>query len=60
MALLDLFRAVGLFNGLTDEQLQRLADANPLPVLYPHSFWNEFVRRQLIFGERLDDLDRRV
>ena len=45
---------------LTDEQLQRLADANPLPVLYPHSFWNDFVCRQLIFGERLDDLDRHV
>ncbi|MBN1203235.1 MAG: cyclic nucleotide-binding domain-containing protein [Anaerolineae bacterium] len=28
MALLDLFRAVGLFNGLTDEQLQRLVSVS--------------------------------
>lgn len=23
---------------------------------YPHTFWNDFVRRDLIFGERLDPL----
>lgn len=42
---------------LSAEHLQRLAQANPQPRLYPHSFWNDFVRRNLIFGERLDDLD---
>ncbi|MFN8467617.1 MAG: aldo/keto reductase [Caldilineaceae bacterium] len=44
---------------LSDEQLTRLAAANPLPVLYPHTFWNDYVRRDLIFGERVDLLDPR-
>jgi aryl-alcohol dehydrogenase-like predicted oxidoreductase len=44
---------------LNDEQLARLTAANPLPVLYPHTFWNDFVRRDLIFGERVDLLDGR-
>ena len=44
---------------LSDEQLARLTAANPLPVLYPHTFWNDFVRRDLIFGERVDLLDGR-
>ncbi len=38
-------------------QLQRLAEANPQETLYPHSFWNEFVRHDLIFGDRADELD---
>ena len=42
---------------LTAEQIERLDGANPLPVVYPHSFWNDFVRRDLIFGERVDQLD---
>ncbi|MBI5301421.1 MAG: aldo/keto reductase [Chloroflexi bacterium] len=42
---------------LSDEQLKRLADANPLPPLYPHTFWNDFVRRDLIFGENVDKLE---
>ena len=42
---------------LSDEQLAYLAAANPLPVLYPHTFWNDYVRRVLIFGERVDRLD---
>ncbi len=42
---------------LSDEQMQRLAAANPLPVLYPHTFWNDYIRRDLIFGERVELLD---
>ncbi len=41
------------------EHLARLSAANPPTVVYPHSFWNEFVRRDLIFGERLGDLEER-
>lgn len=41
---------------LTPEQVERLDQANPLPTFYPHSFWNDFVRRELIFGERVDQL----
>ena len=37
---------------LNEQQLARLGAANLLPVLYPHIFWNDFVRRDLIFGER--------
>jgi hypothetical protein len=42
---------------LSDEQMLRLAAANPLPALYPHTFWNDYIRRDLIFGERVDLLD---
>ncbi len=42
---------------LSDAQLQRLADANPQETLYPHSFWNQFVRHDLIFGDHSDELD---
>jgi aryl-alcohol dehydrogenase-like predicted oxidoreductase len=42
---------------LTDEQIDRLAAANTLPARYPHTFWNDFVRRDLIFGARVDLLD---
>jgi aryl-alcohol dehydrogenase-like predicted oxidoreductase len=44
---------------LSTEQLERLDRANPLPTFYPHSFWNDFVRRDLIFGERVEQLDGR-
>ena len=44
---------------LTSEQIERLEQANPLPVVYPHSFWNDFVRRKLIFGEQVDQLDNK-
>lgn len=43
---------------LTPEQVQRLEQANPLPSIYPHSFWNEFVQKNLIFGENVNSLDR--
>jgi aryl-alcohol dehydrogenase-like predicted oxidoreductase len=42
---------------LADEQLAQLDAANPRAVAYPHTFWNDFVRRDLIFGERVDLLD---
>jgi len=45
---------------LSDEQLKRLSDANPLPSLYPHTFWNDNVRRNLIFGENVDKLNVRA
>ncbi len=44
---------------LSSELLQRLAEINPQPVLYPHSFDNDYVRRELIIGERVDLLDYR-
>lgn len=44
---------------LSAEQLQRLSDAHPLPTRFPHTFWNDFVRRDLIFGERVDLLRMR-
>jgi aryl-alcohol dehydrogenase-like predicted oxidoreductase len=42
---------------LSDEQLARLSAVKPPELDYPHSFWNDFVRRDLIFGEKVDDLD---
>ena len=42
---------------LSPEQLKRLAGANPQETLYPHTFWNEYVRRDLIYGERADEID---
>jgi len=41
---------------LSAEHIQRLEQANPLASIYPHSFWNDFVRKNLIFGERLPEI----
>jgi len=41
---------------LSAEHISRLDQANPLPSVYPHSFWNDFVRKDLIFGERVNQL----
>lgn len=41
---------------LSADHLQRLSDANPRPQAFPHTFWNENVRRNLIFGQRSEDL----
>ena len=41
---------------LDDVQSARLTVANALAPPYPHTFWNGFVRRDLIFGERVDKL----
>ena len=43
---------------LSAEHLARLSAVHPLEPGFPHSFWNDFVRRDLIFGERVDDLER--
>lgn len=42
---------------LSDEHRQRLSGINPPAPAFPHSFWNDFVRRNLIFGERVDELE---
>jgi aryl-alcohol dehydrogenase-like predicted oxidoreductase len=42
---------------LSDEQMARLSAIKPPDLGYPHSFWNDFVRRDLIFGEKVDDLE---
>lgn len=42
---------------LSDEHLARLSAVNPPASEFPHSFWNDFVRRNLIFGEQVDNLD---
>ena len=41
---------------LSADHLARLSAVHPLEPGYPHTFWNDFVRRDLIFGERVDDL----
>ena len=40
---------------LQAEQLARLSAVNPPDPGFPHSFWNDFVRRDLVFGEKVDD-----
>ena len=42
---------------LTDEQMANLDALRPPVVQYPHDFWNDFVRRQLIYGEWVDAFD---
>ena len=42
---------------LSDEQLALLGAVNPPTPGFPHTFWNDFVRRDLIFGERVDQLE---
>jgi len=44
---------------LSPEHLKRLADANPQKPTYPHTFWNDYVRHDLIYGDRVDDLELR-
>ena len=42
---------------LTTEQMAEL-DALAQPVRdYPHSFWNDYIRRDLIYGRRVDEID---
>jgi aryl-alcohol dehydrogenase-like predicted oxidoreductase len=43
---------------LSAEHLARLSAVHPLEPGFPHSFWNDFVRRDLVFGERVDDLEQ--
>ena len=42
---------------LSAEQMAALTAVAPLPREYPHSFWNDFIRRDLIYGRRVDELD---
>lgn len=42
---------------LGEEHLAQLSAVKPLPPEYPHTFWNDFVRRDLIYGRRVDELD---
>jgi len=43
---------------LSDEQMAALTALRPLPREYPHTFWNDYIRRNLIYGRRVDDLDK--
>lgn len=42
---------------LSDEHMAALNTVKPLPREYPHSFWNDTIRRELIYGRRVDQLD---
>ena len=42
---------------LSPEHLQRLSAANPLPPAYTHTFWNDYIRHELILGDRADVLE---
>ncbi len=42
---------------LTAEQMETLTALRPLSREYPHTFWNDFIRRDLIYGRRVDDID---
>ena len=41
---------------LTAEQMDALTAVRPLPREYPHTFWNDYIRRDLIYGRAVDDL----
>ena len=41
---------------LSAEQLATLDAIHPLPREYPHTFWNDYIRRQLIYGQSVDQL----
>jgi hypothetical protein len=43
---------------LTPEQLQRLSEASPIDLGFPHSFLGSDHVRGLIFGKTFDLLDR--
>ena len=43
---------------LTAEQMDALTAVRPLPREYPHSFWNDYIRRDLIYGRAVDSLKR--
>ncbi len=42
---------------LEPEHLQKLSAIRPPQPEFPHTFWNDYVRRDLIYGERVDQLD---
>ncbi len=41
---------------LSEEQMAALTAVRPLSREYPHTFWNEYIRRDLIYGRAVDDL----
>lgn len=41
---------------LSDEQMAALNDIKPLTREYPHTFWNDGIRRNLIYGRAVDQL----
>ena len=41
---------------LTPEQMDALTAVRPLTREYPHTFWNDFVRGDLIYGQSVDKL----
>ena len=43
---------------LTAEQMDALTAVRPLPREYPHSFWNDYIRRDLIYGRAVDSLNK--
>ncbi len=43
---------------LSAEQMDALTAVQPLPREYPHSFWNDYIRRDLIYGRAVDSLKR--
>jgi aryl-alcohol dehydrogenase-like predicted oxidoreductase len=44
---------------LTEEQMATLTAVKPLPREYPHSYWNDSIRRNLIYGAQVDQFDGR-
>jgi aryl-alcohol dehydrogenase-like predicted oxidoreductase len=42
---------------LDAEHLATLSAIRPLPPEYPGTFWNDYIRRDLIYGRRVDQLD---
>lgn len=43
---------------LTPEQVETLSAVRPLVHDYPHTYWNDYIRRDLIYGERVDQFQR--
>lgn len=43
---------------LTAEQLSSLSAIRPLVHDYPHTFWNDYVRRDLIYGQQVDQFSK--
>ena len=41
---------------LTTAQMDALTAVRPLPREYPHTFWNDYIRRDLIYGRAVDNL----
>jgi aryl-alcohol dehydrogenase-like predicted oxidoreductase len=42
---------------LTDEQMAELNALKPPAREYPHTFWNDYIRRELMYGRKVDEID---